>query len=976
MVSLDNMLYKHIIRLILAVIFLVSSALGNGAYAVALPEATGNNLLLLSEASSLPVLRGIKINPKNPFNFDFIIDSRGVSEPAKLKEQAQAAIAFFLTGLAIPQKDLWVNLSPYEKGRIVADSLATTELGSELLSQDYILKQLAASLTYPETEAGKRYWDEINNAVPAGRQVGARLPRPGRGNPDPTINFQRVWIVPDNVKICEDNDKAFVASCRLKVLTDEDYAAMDNKDAFRTHILPLIEKEVNEGKNFASLRQAMNSLVLAIWFKGKLKDVFLTKAYADKALTQGLDPNDPQFKQKTYEKYLKAFATGAYDYIKKEKIGTNRIVKRRYFSGGVDVTRFAITPLPWSPAAVRELEKADLIKASVDIAPLGIYQRNRQERAIRVDLAQDQATRRYTDGHEAFHALVDELRIAGINMRWLSVEREEKLAEIFGIAFRDGHQTIPAHLLDDLKSFQDRLNTLLHKLGKPTMDDLLEYLQDQDRYDHRNPETLAQILNDIDIAVNVSAATADELLKIHKSRKGFIRAEEAVSENDYPTTVDLLDFASMRKDHLIYPSIPRVEDFGDERPIMISWQGLRGIFVEPHDAALTMKRSLKLRKFFTSNELRQKIDGVVYFKVVNKRQVGVGFMSTEENLARVMKRYRFKRANKELLGLAQVLPKYEQEKHVAISERALEGVFTDPEYAAEVINKVLVGFMASAKTSDVIMGITFFKAMRSSAQVPVFLRTPENIALVAEKFGLKIADDPKYLDFIRNLPVFDAEHYLAVSEPGFKGIYRNTPRSAKRINKSMKMKEFMASPKITETIYGVEYTKMRAIKNNRVVVAFAKTPKNIAQVAKQYKLTLDPKAGPLVRLELLKLKLVTAKKQKIKPDAGSISMREKKATPVARRVPNDDGLFWNEETFDAEDPLDLTDIYRPAIPPKDRVGGIDVSEKAVNIQTEGKFDASSININSAMAEWKNIRGVTFDIISLKKITAQELFAAP
>jgi hypothetical protein len=164
---------NNIVKLSLAAIFLLTSVFGNGAYAVTVPADVGNNLLLPSEVSSLPVLRGIKINPANPFNFDFVIDNSGALQEASLKNQAQAAIGFFLAGLAIPQKDLWVNLSPYEKDCIVADDLATTELGSELLREDYLLKKLAASLTYPETEAGKKYWDEINNvrveAAPCGR---------------------------------------------------------------------------------------------------------------------------------------------------------------------------------------------------------------------------------------------------------------------------------------------------------------------------------------------------------------------------------------------------------------------------------------------------------------------------------------------------------------------------------------------------------------------------------------------------------------------------------------------------------------------------------------------------------------------------------------------------------------------------------------------------------------------------------------
>jgi len=500
----------------------VSSALGNGAYAVALPEATGNNLLLLSEASSLPVLRGIKINPKNPFNFDFIIDSRGVSEPAKLKEQAQAAIAFFLTGLAIPQKDLWVNLSPYEKGRIVADSLATTELGSELLSQDYILKQLAASLTYPETEAGKRYWDEINNAVPAGRQVGARLPRPGRGNPAPTINFQRVWIVPDNVKICEDNDKAFVASCRLKVLTDEDYAAMDNKDAFRTHILPLIEKEVNQGKSFARLRQTYKALILAAWFKKHLKENIINKIYSGQNKVNGVNTADPKTKEKIYAQYLQSCKQGAYNYIKREQ-SFNKILRRQYFSGGLEmavdpVVKPLTLPLPrFDGAVTTELTVAgtpkmppqvieQIIHGLFVVEENGrrvIYANNGDLLKYRAqfekflgDNVSEKMMLRYIVAHEVFHAIVEKASQdpkIGRALRFYTDQDEEDSADNFAFACTLGKDKLYKFERDDLADIGEKIGI-----------DLL-YMAE------RNSKSVDDLLDAFNIDADVEFKTPDEL---------------------------------------------------------------------------------------------------------------------------------------------------------------------------------------------------------------------------------------------------------------------------------------------------------------------------------------------------------------------------------------------------------------------------------------------------------------------------------
>jgi len=112
-------------------------------------------------AASFPevALQGIKVNPNDPFVFEFLFDAKGTVTQKEFTQQVE----YFLACLTLPQDDLWVNLSPYEPERVCVDELALTELGKSMLSQDYLLKQLAAELTHPETEAGKKYWDEINN---------------------------------------------------------------------------------------------------------------------------------------------------------------------------------------------------------------------------------------------------------------------------------------------------------------------------------------------------------------------------------------------------------------------------------------------------------------------------------------------------------------------------------------------------------------------------------------------------------------------------------------------------------------------------------------------------------------------------------------------------------------------------------------------------------------------------------------------
>jgi len=331
-------------------------------------------MLLPQGIASLPVLKGLKIDPQDPLHMQFIIDP-GTNKTLD-KDQASQLIHYFLAALATPQQDIWVNLSPYEKERIMEDNLSYTDLGKAMLEQDYLLKQLASSLTYPETETGKKYWDEINN-------VGARSPRPGQGNPAPTNSFNKVWISSREAEVYEGTNTVVITRSTLKALTDADYLAMQNNvgarsprpgqgnpaptDAFKKTILPKIEQELNTGKNFANLRQIYNAVILASWFKNKFKESFF-KYYLDKKNINGIALSDKTSKEKIFDLYVEAFQKGAYNYIKKEMVGfgghvpnsielgtcPRKIIRRAYFSGGIapNVGVPTILPVALSAAAV------------------------------------------------------------------------------------------------------------------------------------------------------------------------------------------------------------------------------------------------------------------------------------------------------------------------------------------------------------------------------------------------------------------------------------------------------------------------------------------------------------------------------------------------------------------------------------------------------------------------------------------------
>ncbi len=336
--------------------FLTADVRGYAQGVIQLP-APGTRLAL-SLAFAPPLLKGIKVYRNDPFRFDFIFDKGDdKATDEQIKTDSTRLIKYFLASLTVPEKDLWVNLSPYEKDRIVPKVFGQTQMGRDLLAQDYILKQITASVIYPDEKAGKVFWDKV---------YAEALKRYGTTDV-PIDTFNKVWIIPEKATVYENKDAAFVVESRLKVMLETDYMAMERadiksapatpgsdttsvgkglafspneiaKNVLREIIVPILEKEVNEGKNFTALRQVYDSLILATWYKRKVKASIMGQAYVDKQKTGGIDIADKNEKEKIWAQYVEAFKKGAYNLIKEEvDPSSQEVVPRKYFSGGTDL---------------------------------------------------------------------------------------------------------------------------------------------------------------------------------------------------------------------------------------------------------------------------------------------------------------------------------------------------------------------------------------------------------------------------------------------------------------------------------------------------------------------------------------------------------------------------------------------------------------------------------------------------------------
>lgn len=360
---------NKIICRIIAAVFAVSSVVPPGpvmAQTARIDLPAPRQMLSATEAYHPLVIKGITIHPENPLEFDFILDTAqsGLKDD-KLAAETNRLVKYFLTALTIPEEEMWVNLSPYEDNRVIAERFGQTAMGHDLLAQDYILKQLTSSLMYPDKELGSEFWARVHQKA---------LEKFGTTE-IPMNTFNKVWIVPDAATVYEKNHTAFILDSKLKVMLEEDYVALSHNvngrgldlpasaggdkvvsgvssAVIREVIIPELEKEINNGRHFAALRQIYHSLVLAAWYKTNLRETLLGQVYVDRNKTRGVNLPDPAVNQEIYDKYVEAFQKGVFDFIREDyDAATDQVIPRRYFSGGGDMR------------AVREVVRRGTIKA-------------------------------------------------------------------------------------------------------------------------------------------------------------------------------------------------------------------------------------------------------------------------------------------------------------------------------------------------------------------------------------------------------------------------------------------------------------------------------------------------------------------------------------------------------------------------------------------------------------------------------------
>jgi len=308
-------------------------------------EISGEQIFSPTDAFEPILVKGMVVYPKEPLKFRFIVDSgKDKVSNERIKDESERIVKYFLAAVTVPERDQWVNLSPLEHDRMISDVLGQTDLGRDMLAQDYILKQFTSSLLNPDSEVGKEFWAKVY--AKAQSEIGvADLPMDA---------FNKVWIMPDKAEVYEQGNAVYVTGAHLKVMLDADYQAMQNanidgaqgnaptaqsiaKDIMREVIVPVIEHEINTGANFATVRQIYYAGILARWYRDTIKNSLMASAYMDEGKTKGVDVDDKTLKEQIYQRYIDAYKKGVVNFIREEVDPlTGESIPRKYFSGGMD----------------------------------------------------------------------------------------------------------------------------------------------------------------------------------------------------------------------------------------------------------------------------------------------------------------------------------------------------------------------------------------------------------------------------------------------------------------------------------------------------------------------------------------------------------------------------------------------------------------------------------------------------------------
>ncbi len=359
-----------------------------------------DKLLLPSESFSPILLKSVKVEKDNPLQFHNIFEKGDdKSTGSHFNQEVDKLFEYLLAAIATPEDEMFVNLAPDDTAVMLSDTLKDTRLGKALLDTDYQLKRLSASLMHPDTDYGKEFWPKVFEKV--SKKCGS--------TEIPFHVSQRVWIKPEKAVVYEGilpNDgvdeehaqilyqnsdfiQGFIVEQRLKTFTKSSEINFSKypensaeyivngiiNELFEEIFLPIIEKEINEGKEFSEIRQIYSCIIIAAWLKRNLDSIPKLRPFIDtrnprqlihqikgiKSYSFSQDVGDIPGNQAAdsrvpvkgydilenqvyFDKYMDIFTKGVfhferydYDHFSRKKI------PRVYFAGAIDFRKIEIS---------------------------------------------------------------------------------------------------------------------------------------------------------------------------------------------------------------------------------------------------------------------------------------------------------------------------------------------------------------------------------------------------------------------------------------------------------------------------------------------------------------------------------------------------------------------------------------------------------------------------------------------------------
>lgn len=246
-VMISRVLSRYVLSLLLAAAFTLNQLVVPLAYAFS----------PMAGESSAPAVLGMRIS-----NGQFVL----ALEDAPNTDLARQQLGYFLSALAIPTDQWWVNLDVLiDESMVMGRGLAYTSLGYALLSGDQRLKRRAMELISEEM------------ILPSNLSQ---------------YRF-RLWIEPGKIRVKYDNDEVRIVEARLKLKIKGAGQKPAEIEALLRDVVKRLERELNTSAEFSQLRQAYHAMILAAWYKEHMrgKNKALDATVDNYALPTGMDSN-------------------------------------------------------------------------------------------------------------------------------------------------------------------------------------------------------------------------------------------------------------------------------------------------------------------------------------------------------------------------------------------------------------------------------------------------------------------------------------------------------------------------------------------------------------------------------------------------------------------------------------------------------------------------------------------------------------